>query len=158
MKALIDDWRMASQAAAQAPAPAAEAAPAGDQTIRDQAITIALGQVGKRYVPGAAGPTTFDCSGLVQWSYAQIGRTTTRTTFSQLDNLPAIQPEQGQPGDMIYFQYPWDQHVGILADIDGDGTWDMVHAAAPGLGVIVTNDVFNDAFYTDAIIGYRSAL
>jgi hypothetical protein len=156
MKALIDDWRLASQAAEQAPAPAQQPA-AADQTERDKVIEIALSQVGKPYLLGTAGPTTFDCSGLVQWSYAQIGRATTRTTFSQLDTLPAIQPEQVQPGDLIYFQYPWDQHTGILADVDGDGTWDMIHAAAPGLGVIVSYNVFADAFYTDAIIGYRSA-
>jgi cell wall-associated NlpC family hydrolase len=135
----------------------ASAAPAEASDQREQVIGIALAQRGHGYVLGTEGPDTFDCSGLIQWSYAQIGMATTRTTFTQLDNLPSIQPEQVQPGDMVYFQYSWDQHVGMLADVDGDGTWDMIHAAAPGLGVIVTNDVFSDPFYTDAIIGYRSA-
>jgi hypothetical protein len=59
---------------------------------------------------------------------------------------------------MVYFQYSWDQHTGILADVDNDGRWDMINAAAPGIGVVVANDVFSDPFYANAIIGYRTAL
>jgi cell wall-associated NlpC family hydrolase len=137
--------------------PVDSAPPAAATSQRDQVIQIALGQLGKPYILGTEGPDTFDCSGLVQWSYNQIGIATTRTTFTQLDNLRIIQPDQVQPGDMIYFQYSWDQHTGILADVNNDGKWDMIHAAAPGIGVIVTDDVFNDSFYTNAIIGYRTA-
>jgi cell wall-associated NlpC family hydrolase len=126
--------------------------------VRQGVIQTALAQVGKLYILGTAGPSSFDCSGLVQWSYAQHGIETTRTTFTQLDALRPIEPNQIQPGDMVYFQYSWDQHTGILADVDGDGKWDMIHAAAPGLGVIVTSDVFSDSFYTDAIVGYRTAI
>jgi cell wall-associated NlpC family hydrolase len=128
---------------------------AGD--ARQRVMEVALSQVGKGYILSTAGPDTFDCSGLVQWSYAQIGIDTTRTTYTQLDALRPIDPSQVQPGDMVYFQYPWDQHVGMLIPGE-DGQWAMVHAAAPDLGVIVTQDVFSDPFYADAIIGYRTAL
>ena len=145
-------------------APAAPTAqPAPQQPVqatdlRQQIIQTALAQVGKPYILGTEGPDTFDCSGLVQWVYAQHGIATTRTTFTQLDALKPMEGSQVQPGDMVYFQYPWDQHTGILADVNGDGKWDMIHAAAPGLGVIVTDNIFADPFYTDAIIGYRTAL
>lgn len=135
-----------------------QAQPAAATELRQQIIQTALGQVGKPYILGTEGPDTFDCSGLVQWTYAQIGITTSRTTFTQLDALRPIDASQVQPGDMVYFQYPWDQHTGILADLDGDGHWDMIHAAAPGLGVMVTYDVFSDSFYRDAVIAYRTAL
>jgi cell wall-associated NlpC family hydrolase len=139
------------------------AAPSADilslADVRVNVLALALAQVGKPYMLGTEGPDTFDCSGLVQWVYRNAaGIQTTRTTFTQLDALQPIDPAQLQPADMVYFQYPWDQHTGLLADLDGDGRWDMVHAAAPGLGVIVTYDVFSDPFYTSAIIGYRSAL
>lgn len=135
-----------------------QGAPVATTDIRQAVIQTALAQVGKPYVLGTAGPDTFDCSGLVQWVYKQHGIDTTRTTFTQLDALRKVEPSQVQPGDMIYFQYPWDQHTGILADVNTDGKWDMIHAAAPGLGVIITSDVFSDSFYTDAIIGYRAAI
>lgn len=125
---------------------------------RQQVIALALAQVGKPYSLGAAGPATFDCSGLVQWSYAQIGIATTRTTFSQLAALPVVAPDQLQPGDLIYFQYPADQHTGILADLDGDGRWDMVQSGGTRRDVNVVYDVFADPTYADAIIGYRRAL
>lgn len=128
-----------------------------DESTRMAVVNLALSQVGKPYILGTEGPDTFDCSGLVQWVYGHYGIDTTRTTFTQLDALPAILPEEVQTGDMVYFQYPWDQHVGILF-VAPDGTWSMVHAAAPGLGVTVTPNVFDEPFYTDAIIGYRRAL
>lgn len=149
-------YRALVQAASVAQAVPAPAPTAGD--ARQRVIALALHQLGKPYILGTEGPDTFDCSGLVQWAYREAaGVETSRTTFSQLDALRPIDPAQVQPGDMVYFQYPWDQHTGILADVDGDRRWDMIHAAAPGLGVIVTSDVFSDPFYTNAIIGYRSA-
>jgi cell wall-associated NlpC family hydrolase len=127
-------------------------------TLRSKIITTALAQVGKSYILGTQGPDTFDCSGLVQWVYGQEGIETGRTTFDQLAKLPPLDPSLIQPGDMVYFQFPWDQHTGILADIDGDGQWDMINAGSPDTGVVVTNNVFSDPFWTDHIIGYRSAL
>lgn len=126
--------------------------------LRHELLLFALEQLHKPYVLGTEGPQSFDCSGLVQYVYAQVGIDTTRTTFTQLDHLTPIQSYQLKTADLMYFQYPWDQHVGIVADINNDGSWDMLHAAAPGLGVMIDYDVFNIPFYTNAIIGYRSAL
>ncbi|MBC8159824.1 MAG: C40 family peptidase, partial [Roseiflexaceae bacterium] len=51
------------------------AAPPGAARV----VQLALSQIGKPYVWGDEGPSTFDCSGLMQWSYGQIGRTIPRT-------------------------------------------------------------------------------
>ena len=50
-------------------APIGTPAPGGTNRL----IQIAMEQVGKPYVWGAKGPEVFDCSGLTEWSYAQIG-------------------------------------------------------------------------------------
>ena len=42
-------------------------------SIGAQALKFALSQIGKPYVWGAAGPNSFDCSGLVMWAYARVG-------------------------------------------------------------------------------------
>src|SRR6478752_4320666 len=42
-------------------------------TVGEQALQAALTRRGDPYVWGAAGPSTFDCSGLVLWAYAQVG-------------------------------------------------------------------------------------
>lgn len=125
-------------------------------TIRQQVIALALAEVGKPYSYGTEGPDAFDCSGLVQYVYGRLGIETTRTTFTQLEALRPV--DVLQEGDMVYFDTVTDQHVGIVADLDQDGRWDMIHAAAPGVGVIVDYDVFSIPFFRDAIIGYRSAL
>lgn len=144
------------------PAPLQVGFSAGLDPRRQQVIELALAQLGKPYTLGAAGPGMFDCSGLVQWSYAQIGVETTRTTFSQLDALPKITAAQLLPGDLIYQQFPSDQHVVIYAgDLDGDGTGDAINAGGyfGQMEVNVLYDFFGShTMFTNAIIGYRKAL
>lgn len=133
-------------------------APASDP-IRQQLVEMALSQMGKEYSLGANGPDQFDCSGLMQWTYAQFGMDISRTTFTQLEapQLRAISPEQIQTGDLIYFQFPKDQHVGMLADLDGDGRWDMVQSGGTRSDVNTVIDVLNDPTYNQNIIGLRTA-
>jgi hypothetical protein len=38
-------------------------------------------------------------------------------------------------------------HVGMLADLDRDGSWDMIHAASPALGVRYELDVLRSHYY-----------
>jgi hypothetical protein len=45
----------------------------------------------------------------------------------------------------------------LIGDLNGDGTWDMVHASAPCCGVRVEYDVFNRPFWQNKIAGFRTA-
>lgn len=130
------------------------------QPIRQQLVETALTQLGKGYILGAAGPDHFDCSGLMQWVYRQHGMEISRTTFTQLaaPQLRAIDAAQLQTADLIYFQFPSDQHVGLLADLDSDGTWDMVQSGGTRSDVNVVYDVLADPVYNRNIIGFRTAL
>jgi hypothetical protein len=68
-------------------------------------ITSALSRVGDPYVWGAAGPTSFDCSGLVQWSFAQAGILMPRTADQQYLTGVHISLAQAQPGDLLFWTY-----------------------------------------------------
>jgi cell wall-associated NlpC family hydrolase len=132
-------------------------APAG----APQVVQIALNQVGKRYVWGATGPDTFDCSGLMQWSYAQIGIGIPRSTATQWANMKPIALTSIQPGDLVYMDTHRNfsgtpieiGHVAMFADVDGDGTWDLIHAVSPRLGVRVDYDVFRSSYYAPRLFG-----
>jgi peptidoglycan DL-endopeptidase CwlO len=89
---------------------------AGD-SLGVAALRAALTRQGAPYVWGATGPTTFDCSGLVQWAYRQIGVGMPRVAAAQQQVGQAVDPSQVQVGDLIFFGNPA-YHVGIYV---GDG-------------------------------------
>ncbi|WP_045877322.1 C40 family peptidase [Pseudofrankia sp. DC12] len=103
-------------------APAGETvtvAPTGATTIGEKAVYLASLQAGKPYVYGAEGPYSFDCSGLVQYVYRQLGKTLPRTTDQQFAATIRIARGSEQPGDLIFFGEPGSiYHEGIYA---GDG-------------------------------------
>ena len=66
------------------------------------AVRAALSRLGRPYVWGATGPDQFDCSGLVQWAYAQAGIHLDRTTYQQInDGIPVLR-SQVRPGDLVF--------------------------------------------------------
>lgn len=66
------------------------------------AVRAALSRLGRPYVWGATGPDQFDCSGLVQWAYAQAGVHLDRTTYQQITEGVAVPRSQVQPGDLVF--------------------------------------------------------
>lgn len=51
---------------------------------------------------GATGPNQFDCSGLVQWAYAQAGVHLDRTTYQQINEGIPVPRSQVRPGDLVF--------------------------------------------------------
>ncbi len=84
---------------------------AGD-SLGIAALRAALTRQGAPYVWGATGPRTFDCSGLVQWAYRQIGIAMPRVAAAQQQVGAPVTPDQAQPGDLVFFGDPA-YHVGI---------------------------------------------
>jgi cell wall-associated NlpC family hydrolase len=71
------------------------------------ALRVALAQVGKPYVYGAAGPDAFDCSGLMMFSWAAAGVSLPHNAAEQYDATQHISESQLQPGDLVfYYGYP----------------------------------------------------
>jgi peptidoglycan DL-endopeptidase CwlO len=96
---------------------------AGEFMTRLQINTIlraAASRVGKSYVWGATGPDTFDCSGLVQWSFAHAGIRMPRVSQQQFFTGPHVPYNAARPGDLLFWHYdPTDptnvDHVAIYA-------------------------------------------
>jgi cell wall-associated NlpC family hydrolase len=93
--------------------------PAGTPAPIAAVLTFALAQLGKPYEYGTAGPSTYDCSGLVQAAYAGIGVHLPRTTSQQVTvGRPVLDAAQLQAGDLLFIPgadgTPQDPgHVGI---------------------------------------------
>jgi peptidoglycan DL-endopeptidase CwlO len=66
------------------------------------AVRAALSRLGRPYVWGATGPNQFDCSGLVQWAYAQAGIHLDRTTYQQINDGIPVPRAQVRPGDLVF--------------------------------------------------------
>lgn len=94
--------------------------------VAGQAMRIALNQLGDPYQWAAEGPNAFDCSGLVYYSYLQIGITLPRSSRSQAASGVAVPRSAIQPGDLLFFYSPV-SHVGISV-----GGTQMVHAPQSG--------------------------
>lgn len=100
--------------------------PVGGSGIAVKALNSALSKQGSPYVWAAEGPSRFDCSGLVYWSYLQHGRTLPRSSRSQATAGSPVSTSAMQPGDLLFFYSPI-SHVGIYV-----GGGEMVHAPQSG--------------------------
>ena len=100
------------------------------------AIRYALDQIGDKYVFGAAGLTTWDCSGLTMRAFRSAGVSLPHFSGAQYKYGKAIARKDLQPGDLVFFGKPI-SHVGIYLSPDR-----MVHAPRSGSRVkIATMDM-----------------
>ncbi|UGT38988.1 C40 family peptidase [Nocardia yamanashiensis] len=97
----------------------------------ERAVEAARSRIGSNYRAGGNGPDSFDCSGLVQWSYAQAGVDLPRTSYSQLNSGTPVALDDLQPGDLVSFY--GGGHSALYA---GDGQ--VIHASTYGSGVTVS--------------------
>jgi cell wall-associated NlpC family hydrolase len=95
------------------------------------AVQAALTRIGSPYSWGAAGPSAFDCSGLVMWAFGQAGVNLPHSSQALAQGGQPVSMDQMQPGDLITY-YSDASHVAIYI---GDGM--MVHASTYGTPVRV---------------------
>jgi cell wall-associated NlpC family hydrolase len=110
------------------------------------ALRAAESRKGLPYVWGAAGPASFDCSGLVQWSFAQAGVSMPRVAADQARTGPAVPVSQLEPGDLLFYHTdPTDPgYISHVAIYLGNG-W-MIQAPQPGMDVQVVPADFGSQF------------
>ena len=90
------------------------------------AVDTAYDQLGDPYVWAAAGPDSFDCSGLTQYAFAAAGISLPHSSRMQATMGQPVDRGDLQPGDLVYFYSPV-SHIGIYI-----GNGQMVHASTFG--------------------------
>jgi len=107
------------------------APPGGGNPAAGTIIQAALSRIGSPYSWGGSGPNAFDCSGLVMWSFQQVGISLPHSSQALAQGGQPVSTDQMQPGDLLTY-YSDASHVGIYI---GDGM--MVHASTYGTPVRV---------------------
>ncbi|KIZ14573.1 C40 family peptidase [Streptomyces natalensis] len=105
-----------------------------------KALAFARAQIGKPYVWGATGPSSYDCSGLTQAAYKAAGVDLPRTTWDQVKVGQRVATSDLQPGDLVFF-FDDISHVGMYI---GNGM--MVHAPHPGASVRIESIYVNPIY------------
>ena len=112
-------------------------------------LTGAMQYMGVPYIFGGSTPYGFDCSGYVQYVFAQAGISIPRTADVQFEVGTPVSTEELLPGDLVFFEtYTYGaSHVGIYV---GDG--DFIHASSSG-GVKISS--LGSSYYKTHYIGSR---
>jgi cell wall-associated NlpC family hydrolase len=116
------------------------------QSIGEKAAAVAIEQVGAPYRYGGATSSGFDCSGLVQFSYRQAGKSVPRTTGQLWSSTTPVGRENLRVGDLLFFNIEGKMsHVGMYV-----GGQRFVHA--PSSGRTVSIATLTAPFYASAFI------
>ncbi|QXM05738.1 C40 family peptidase [Crassaminicella indica] len=116
--------------------------------------TIANAQLGKKYVYGASGPNTFDCSGFTSYVYRKIGIKLPRTSRGQATVGQKVSKSDLRIGDLVFFDTNGSNngkisHVGIYI-----GNGKFIHASSGRKRILIT-DLNNDSYYKRAYVKAR---
>ena len=110
----------------------------------------ALKQVGVPYVWGGNTPKGFDCSGLIQYSYARVGMEFPRVTVTQRKASRQVSRASLRPGDLVFFHIDGKRysHIGIYV-----GERRFVHA--PRTGKYVSTASLDNPYWQRNYAGAR---
>ena len=111
-------------------------------------VGVAMSFLGTPYVWAGAAPGGFDCSGLVMYSYAQVGVSLPHSSYAMWNYGTAVPYDQLQPGDLVFFDGLG--HVGIYI-----GGGEFVHA--PHTGTVVQVSSLGGS-YSGSFVGARRIL
>ena len=106
--------------------------------------------LGKKYVWGATGPNTFDCSGLTQYCHKKLGINIPRTSLAQSKSGKLVSKSNLQVGDLIFWKTTSAPvgHVGMYI-----GNNQFIHA--PNSKSVVKIDSLNNSYYASKYVNAR---
>ena len=127
-------------------APDADLAPASPPLL----VTTALTFRGTPYRNGGSDPSGFDCSGFVQWVFAQHGSSLPREVRDQYRAGTEIERDDVRPGDLVFFETVsrGASHVGIAI-----GGGEFVHA--PSSRGVVRVERYTNGYWAQRWVGAR---
>ena len=113
-------------------------------------VELAKSKLGCKYVWGATGENTFDCSGLTYWCHKQIGISIPRTSLEQSRSGKAVSKSDLQPGDLVFFKTTSAPvgHVGMYV-----GNGQFIHA--PNKSKPVKYDSLSSSYYSSRYVNAR---
>ena len=126
--------------------------------IASDLISAAKRHIGARYSIGSSGPKAFDCSGFTSYVFARLGITLKRSSREQVTQGEAVRRRTDlQPGDLVFFGRGGRgvNHVGIVTDVEADGTFQFIHAST-SRGVRI--DSSSDSYWTRRYVSARRIL
>ena len=107
-------------------------------SLRQQIVDYALQFVGNPYVYGGTSLTNgTDCSGFTQSVLANFGINISRTAGAQSQGGTAVDLNNLEPGDLLYYEGSGDYGIGHVTMYIGDGK--VVHASSSTTGIIVSD-------------------
>ena len=113
-------------------------------------VELAKSKLGCKYVWGATGENTFDCSGLTYWCHKQIGISIPRTSLEQSRSGKSVSKSDLQAGDLVFFKTTSAPvgHVGMYV-----GNGQFIHA--PNKSKPVKYDSLSSSYYSSRYVCAR---
>ena len=113
-------------------------------------VELAKSKLGCKYVWGATGANTFDCSGLTYWCHKQIGISIPRTSLEQSRSGKSVSKSDLQAGDLVFFKTTSAPvgHVGMYV-----GNGQFIHA--PNKSKPVKYDSLSSSYYSSRYVNAR---
>ncbi len=115
-------------------------------------VATASKYLGIPYVYGGSSPSGFDCSGLVQYVFRELGVSLNRVAADQTAHGIPVSRENLRPGDIVFFhntnKYTRINHVGIYV-----GNGNFIHA--PQTGDVVKISTLQSGYYAGTFVTAR---
>lgn len=116
-------------------------------------LSILGNELGKPYRMGSDGPTSFDCSGLINFAFSYIGISLPRSSadIGRLGEL--ISMKDLHPGDLLFFSGRRQSrrnigHMGCVYKVDSGKVY-MIHSSREGVNIV---DVKESDYYKKRLI------
>ncbi|MGL5693108.1 MAG: NlpC/P60 family protein [Peptostreptococcaceae bacterium] len=118
-------------------------------------VSLAKAQLGKPYVWGAEGPSSFDCSGLTSYVYKNAaGVSLPRTSTAQSNYGTTVSRSNLKAGDLIFFSTNGSGNVSHVGIYIGNG--EMIHSPKPGSSVQKSS--INNSYWSKAYLWSKRVL
>ena len=121
----------------------------------DSIVEMALSKKGCTYKYGSVGPNSFDCSGLMYYTFSQFGIRLLRSSKDQYTMGLPVKKEDIRRGDLVFFKRGKAVvgHVGMVFEVDTNGGYYFVHASTYNTGVRIDHSTREG--YANTFVGAR---